>query len=164
MNIDFNVDEILQIAEQIERNGEKFYNRAAENAPDEATKNMLLDLAAMESLHETTFKEMREGLSEQDRKSTVFDPDNECALYLQALADGKIFNTNADPAGLLTGSETIQYILETAIGMEKESVVFYAAMRDVVPARLGKDKVDTIIKEELGHVASLSGQLASLKR
>ncbi len=164
MGIHFNVDEILQIAERIERNGEKFYNRAAVNAPDEATKNMLLDLAAMESVHETTFREMREGLSEQDRKSTVFDPDNESALYLQALADGKIFNTNADPAERLTGSETIQDILETAIGLEKESVVFYAAMRDVVPVRLGRDKVDAIIKEELGHVASLSGQLASLKR
>ena len=38
----------MEMAEEIERNGARFYRQAAVNAPDEASKKMLLDLGAME--------------------------------------------------------------------------------------------------------------------
>jgi rubrerythrin len=47
-------------------------------------------------------------------------------------------------------------ILRLAIGMEKDSVVFYLALQELVPSRLGGPRVDNILKEELGHIAQLS--------
>ena len=38
MSYDFNADEIFEIAEQIERNGAKFYRTAAESVADEDKK------------------------------------------------------------------------------------------------------------------------------
>ena len=63
MGIDFNADEVFEIAEQIERNGVKFYKSAAEKIQDEDKKKLLNDLAEMEVEHEQTFKALRSQLS-----------------------------------------------------------------------------------------------------
>jgi rubrerythrin len=70
----------------------------------------------------------------------------------------------ADPTEWLTGKETKEDILKAAIGYEKDSIVFYLGIKEVVPPELGKDRIDAILKEEMSHVAVLSDELASSKR
>ena len=156
----FNADEIFEMAEQIERNGAKFYRKAAESIAD--ARDLLLRLAAMEDEHERTFAAMRSELSEDEKTPLTFDPDNEAALYLQAMADGNVFKS--DPSESLSGNESILDILKTAIGLEKDSIIFYTSMKDVVPKTAGKEKVDAIIKEEIGHVVDLTKQLIASKK
>ena len=83
MKYDFNADEIFEMAEQMERNGEKFYKSAADTIDDEAHKKLLLELAVMEVDHEKTFKAMRSDLKAAEKSATVFDPEGEAALYLE---------------------------------------------------------------------------------
>ena len=45
----FNVDEIYEIAEQLERNGAKFYRQAARIAPNDKARELMNSLAAMEA-------------------------------------------------------------------------------------------------------------------
>ena len=125
MGITFNANEIFEMAEEMERNGAKFYRKAAENASDKETKQMLLDMADMEDGHLKTFEKMREQLSGQEKGWTVFDPDNQSVLYLQAMADARGYEGKITPMKELTGSETPREILETALNSEKESVFFY---------------------------------------
>ncbi len=139
MAIPFNADEILKIAEQIERNGVEFYRRAAEKSAFAAERRLLEDLAQMEERHEKVFAAMREDLSEEERASTVFDPEGEADLYLKAVADGNVFNLGGDAANDLSGDKSLEDILRTAIGMEKESIVFYTTMSGFVPPRLGRE-------------------------
>ncbi len=163
----FNADEIFEMAEQIERNGAKFYSRAAENTKKDRSREILLTLAVAEKEHEQIFVAMRADMQKQDHITSVdpvFDPEGEAALYLRAMADGHVFDTRVAPSELLTGKETMQDILNTAIGLEKDSIVFYLGMKEMVPKRLGKDRLDNIIKEEMRHVATLSGELAQLKK
>lgn len=161
MGITFNADEIFEMAEQIERNGTKFYRAAAEKLS--AVREVLLDLAAMEDEHEETFAGMRKHLSEQERELMVFDPENEVALYLQAMASGYVFDLKKDLSQQLTGKETAEDILKMAIGAEKDSIVFYLGLKDFVPPRAGKDKVEAIITEEMGHITVLNRKLTDLK-
>jgi len=63
----------------------------------------------------------------------------------------------------LQGKEKAEDILQTAIGLEKDSVVFYLGMKDAIPQRLGRSKIDGIIKEEMGHIATLSRELETLR-
>jgi hypothetical protein len=49
MSVPFNADEIFAIAEQIERNADRFYRRAAQDTVDSDLRKKLLDLAAMEN-------------------------------------------------------------------------------------------------------------------
>jgi len=158
-----NADEILKIAEQIERNGITFYEKAAERFQGEE-ESTLLSLARMERNHELAFAGMRRDLAEADEGLQALDPEGESERYLAALADGKIFDLNADPVALLGQRESVKGILELAIEMEKDSVVFYVAIKDAVPESLGKDRIDKIIKEEMDHIILLSGILSSLER
>ena len=161
MSIIFNADEIFELAEQIERNGARFYRRAAEGADDSHERQTLLDLAKMEDDHEKAFSAMRAELTDAEQRSTVFDPDGQATQYLRAMVDGRVFDVKADPSKNLTGEETMDEILRTAIGLEKDSIVFYLGMKEMVPARVGKDRIGDIIKEEMDHIVTLSRKLAS---
>ena len=164
MSVPLNADEIFAIAEQIERNADRFYRRAAQATDDSGLRRKLLDLAAMENIHEKVFAAMRSDLSGQEREPTLPEPWGEAALYLRGIADGHVFDLKQDPVDWLTGKESREDILRAAIGREKDSIVFYLGIKEVVPEELGKGKIDNILKEEMSHVAILSDELASSKR
>jgi rubrerythrin len=155
MSYDFNADEIFEMAEQIERNGAKFYRDAAESAAAYSNKDLLLGLSKMEEAHEKTFQSMRTALTSAEKASTVFDPTGEASLYLRALADTRVFfEKKIDTTSMLE-------ILKSAIEAEKDSIVFYLGMKEAVPATLGQDRIDNIIKEEMGHIRLLSKELVA---
>ena len=159
MAVTFSVDEIFEMAEQIERNGARFYQKAAKEIANKDTKKILEELAVMEAEHEKTFATMRADIKSSERLPSVFDPNDEVGFYLRTLADGKVFDVKTDPSEQLTGRETPQDILNTAIDLEKDSIVLYLGLEEYVPAESGKDKVREIIKQEMGHIALLSDRL-----
>ena len=150
MSIDFNVDEVFEIAEQIERNGAKFYRSVAQKITETDKKQLLIDLAEMEDEHEQTFKSLRSKLSTDEKIQTTFDPNGESERYLRALADTRVFYEKE------VDTSSFKEILKSAITAEKDSIVFYLGIKDVVPAHLGKEKLDYIIKEEMSHIRLLS--------
>lgn len=162
MSIKFSADEIFEMAEEMERNGARFYRRVSKSFTDPKKESLLNNLADMEDQHEEVFKEMRAELSAAEKEVTTFDPDDEAAMYLRAMADGHVFNVRQDPSERLTGNETMTEIIKLALGCEKDSIVFYLGLRDMVPARKGKDKVDAVIREEMGHISILNKQMAEL--
>ena len=164
MSITFNADEIFEMAEEIERNGAGFYRQAADIAKDAKIKKLLLDMAAMEQNHLAAFQQMRKTLLGQEMAKNIFDPDNESALYLQSMADSHGWEGKKTATEPLTGDETMEDILKTAISAEKNSVIFYVSLKGLVPPRAGRDRVDAVIEEEIGHINILKKQLAALKR
>jgi rubrerythrin len=162
MDTTFSADDVLEMAEQIERNGSRFYRRAAQGFTDSRARELLLDLAIAEDEHQKVFADMRAALSPQEREPTVPDPYGEAVLYLRGMADGALFDVKADPSERLTGKETMEDILRTAIGLEKDSIVFYLGIQRMVPERPGQQRIDTVINEEMGHIATMSRELASL--
>ena len=165
MAFDFNVDEIFEMAEQIERNGARFYRETAEKSSKDDVRNLFLKFAEMEEEHEKTFISMKTELSDKDRESTIFDPEGESAQYLRALADLRVFDENAREDFVfsedLTGEKQIKRVLRAAIDLEKESIVFYQGMKEFVPKGRGKNKIDDIIKEEMNHIRILTNKLIS---
>ncbi len=162
MSVTFNADEVFEMAEQIERSGAKFYREAAEKASDRQTKEMFLNMASMEDTHLRTFEEMRKELSDREKGSTVFDPYDEAAMYLQALADSKGFEGMKSPTEKLSGRESTRELLEIAIGAEKNSVLYYVGLKDLVSVRAGRDRVEAIVREEVRHIADLRRRLNAL--
>ncbi len=158
MAYDFNADDILAMAEEMERNGARFYRRTAGETDDPSAKQLLTEFAAMEDDHEKTFAQMRAALSDPEKASTVFDPEGEAAAYLKALVDTKVFFEKE------VDTSSLEKILKSAIEAEKDAIVFYLGMRECVSEALGKDRVDAIIKEEMMHVRLLSKQLTAQKK
>lgn len=159
MSITFSANEIFEMAEELERNGSRFYRQAAESFKEPAKQQLLLSLAEMEDMHELTFEAMRNHLTDAEREVDTFDPDDEAGMYLRAMADGHVFDLSQPPAEKLTGNESFTDILKIAIDCEKDSIVFYLGLKDLVPAKEGKDKIDAIIREEMGHISLLNKQL-----
>ncbi len=158
MMYDFNADDIFEIAEQLERNGAKFYRTATEATTDPDARDVLLKLAAMEDDHEKTFAHMRSELNASEKMATVFDPDGDAAKYLRALADTRVFFEKP------IDTSSLEAILKDAITAEKDSIVFYLGMREAVPAELGRIRLDDVIQEEMGHIRLLSKSLVALKK
>jgi rubrerythrin len=156
MMYDFNADDMFEMAEQLERNGARFYRDAAAAVTEAKYRDLLLKLAAMEDEHEKTFVRLRSELGAAEKKPTVFDPDNEAVLYLRALADTRVFYEKQIDTSSMTA------ILKDAITAEKDSIVFYLGMRDAIPEDLGRKRLDGIIKEEMGHIHLLSKELTAL--
>lgn len=157
MMYDFNADDIFEMAEQMERNGAKFYRTAAAAVDDGDARQFLLKLADMEDDHEKTFSAMRSQLATAEKAATVFDPEDEASQYLRALADTRVFFEKPIDTSSMTA------ILKDAITAEKDSIVFYLGMKDAVPEKMGKARLDDVIKEEMGHIRLLSRTLAEQK-
>ena len=157
MSVTFNADEIFEMAEEIERNGATFYREAAEKSSDKDALEFLKGMADMEEEHFRIFAEMRKELNEKDKEPVSFDPDNEAAMYLQAMADAHGTEGKISVDKKLTGSESINEVLEIAINAEKDSISYYSALKDYVPS--SQDKINKIIREEIGHLAILKNEL-----
>lgn len=76
MEIELNAFEVFEIAERIERNGAKFYSKAAELFDDAHLRVLFLQLSDWEIKHEEIFANMRKQLSEQSREFRTFRPEN----------------------------------------------------------------------------------------
>ncbi len=155
MNFDFNANEILIMAAKIEKNGAKFYREAAENVSGEE-KKFLLELAEMEDDHEKTFTALSAELTDAEKEDQSFDPNNEAVEYCKALADMRVFFEKK------SDFSSMKEIVKEAIVAEKDSIVFYLGMKELVPESLGKEKVDKIIKEEMSHINLLTKKLRTL--
>jgi len=158
----FNIDETFEIAEQIERNGAKFYRKAADIFEASRAKSLLMDLATMEDKHEKLFKEMRQELKKKSGMEESYI-DEEPARYLKAVAGGYVFPISADPSAKLTGKEGLAEIIDFAIEIEKDSIVFYLGIREVMPEELGKFDISQIVKEEMRHITILTDLLHKTK-
>ncbi len=162
MKYKYTAQDVLEMAIQIEENGAAFYRRAAELQDDSDDKAFLEDLADMEDRHRATFEGMKQQLSDLEKTQTVFDPEKEGALYLKAMADSHGGEGNPDILAFFNGRETMEEVIATAIDLEKESILFYVGLEDIVPAKYGRDKISGIIGEEKNHVAQLSGFLENV--
>ena len=164
MSISFNADEIYEMAEQIERNGAKFYREAAASAADADVKKLLLDMAAMEDGHQMIFEQMRKELTEEEKGVNTYGPDNEAAQYLRTMADFHGTEGKAGTDEKLTGKESLEEILKIALQAEKNSIAFYVGIKDLVPSKAGKDRIHHIIIEEMTHVSAIGGKLQELRK
>jgi len=160
MGIYFDVDDIFGMAERIERDAAAFYRRAGAAAGDPESRRVLLYLADMEADHEHVFAGIRAHLSASGSatgRGAGGGPAEDWPGLANVLASG----IKEDLAERFTGSESREQILRKAIDFEKDSIVFIVSVRNLLSDREDRERIDRLITEELGHILSLTGRLAS---
>ena len=160
----FNAKEVFDIAIQIERNGADFYREAMTIADNPDARAQLKDLAEMEDTHIEVFTNLKDSLVDKNMTAEWFDPDGEAAAYLKVIAGKIIFDMSKDTTEVLPKHASMRDILEIALQMEKDSVLYYTGLQSVVPAELGVDKIKAITAQEMAHVTLLSRQLDELPK
>ena len=156
----YNAEEIFLMAERIEENGAIFYRLAAKRFAELPELAALLErLARMEDQHEHAFLSQRERLFGERTEYGYAEHADMAADYLKALVREKVFVLSRDPAELMAGVATAEQLLELAIGREKDAILFYVGMKDLVPADEDRAHIDLIIRQEMSHVTLLEDEL-----
>ena len=156
MSITFSVSELINIAIGNERRGLAFYDILTNSADSAEARSIFRYLVDMEREHIQTFQNM---LTEADKYEITEACTEEYAAYLQALVDTAVFSEELINSEMATEAESDIKALELAIGAEKDAILFYYTMKEIMPQR-AQPTVDKIIAEEKSHLR----QLSELKR
>ena len=155
----FNLKEIFEIAEQIERNGAAFYRQAALRFDDNMqVKNLLLELAGQEDEHEKIFSEIQQRVSKED----ISVKDELTCQYLDAVAGQFVFE-EGETEKELAEKMSLQDIFDIAIQKEKDSIIFYIGLKSSLISTEDKKAIDSIISEEQRHFVDLMKYAEILK-
>jgi rubrerythrin len=107
----------------------------------------------MERGHIQTFQEM---LGEADKyQVSAAGAEEEYTAYLQSLVDSAVFSEEMATSEAATRAESDVEAIELAIGAEKDSILFYYEMKEIMPQR-AQSTVTKIIAEEKAHLRQLS--------
>lgn len=157
----FSAKEILEMALRIEENGVEFYTQAGNASKSKKLKELFTFLAEEEKKHIIVFGEMDRSVKDDTKPDTLDPYLDEASLYLKALANSRVFtnkNEGKRLAGIVRNEEEA---LQTAINMEKDSILFYYELHSAIT---NKDKaiLESIIKEEKKHLGKLTALQKSL--
>jgi rubrerythrin len=158
----FNAYEVFEIAEQIERNGHDFYCRAAELASDRGTRNFLENMAKLEERHEDYFGRLKEKFA-LEKDAEFPDLDDQTRSYLRAMAAGNVFVASNIRKDLIKGDESLMDLIRIALHFEKDSVVYFSTVKELVKDAADRVNIDALIREELRHVSMLTEEMERLK-
>jgi rubrerythrin len=149
--------EVLEIAENLERNAARFYRKAAEICDDPQVSRLFDELARWEMRHVQVFVELREYLSEKAWELGYFQPErvNGAAAPVPA-----VFGAHADPAKILTGRESKTDVLRMALRHEEYTLAYYTSLVKLTLGERNLEAVQEIMREEQNHVKILTRALS----
>ena len=150
----FSGSELVDIALGIERNGVVYYSSLAESTTDASLKDAYNYLANMERNHIETFQKMLDSVGKY-QPTYAGEDEAEYELYLKALVDSAVFTNDEVARQMAQRASGWAEAIQMALGAEKDSILFYNEMRELVPER-ERPVVDRIINEEKSHIRLLS--------
>lgn len=153
MSISFSGSELINVAIGIERRGIAFYDIMTKSTESTAAREVFQHLADMEREHIRLFEGM---LDQADKYQPAESYPGEYAAYLQALIDSAVFTDDLVTSELATQADSDVEAMELAISAEKDSILFYYEMRNIMPRR-AQPTVDRILAEEKSHLKELTG-------
>ena len=157
----YNVYEIFEIAQQIEKSGGSFYRKAANAVEDEKSKEFLNQLADMESVHESYFQSLMNKYKLYENTAFI-DLESQSAGYLHAVAEGYV-RTHLHQNMSFPEKGTMADILEQAIKFEESTVVYFSALKASIRENSEKEKIESLILEELSHISILLEKLRTIE-
>ncbi len=156
MGVFFSGRELIDIAIGIERKGASYYDSLAKSTKDVMARGAYKYLSDKEREHIEVFQNMLSSVDEYQPPETYTE---EYALYLKALVDSAVFSDDQVAREMAQRVGSDAEAIQIALNAEKDSILFYSGMRDLV-RRSDREVVDKIIAEEKSHLM----QLSDLKR
>jgi len=156
MAFDFSVNEIIKAAIGIEKRGHAFYTVMAKSTPNDGARAVYKRLAETEKEHIKIFQDMLAGVAKYEAPEPFA---TEYAAYFHALVDSAVFTRDLTHGELASCSGSDIAALELGISAEKDSIIFYYNMKEMMPQE-ESGPVDKIIAEEKAHLQ----QLAEIKK
>ena len=158
MGVFFSGRELLNVAVGIEKNGAAFYDTLAASAKHAAARRLYRHLADKEREHIGIFQNMLGLVGDYEPPDTLTD---EYQSYFRALVDTLIFTDDRLPADVAREVSSDTEAIQVALGVEKDSILLYTEMRNLV-RKAQRAVVVRVIEEERGHLRELRDLRKSL--
>jgi len=152
----FHANEIAKAAVEIERKGFDFYKRVASRAQTDKTREVFEYLAEEEKKHEAIFSSLMERLGKIELPA--WSTNDEYAQYLDALITSHSLFTGGLAEKYMADTDDEDTAIRMAMGFEKDTILFFMEMRELVPDS-EKKAVESCIDEERLHLRRLRAML-----
>jgi rubrerythrin len=149
----FEASQALEMALQIEENGEAFYKAAADSTDDAEVAGLFQELAARERRHYEIFEDMAKtvGPPPEPAGEAVGD----YASFLRAALDNAVFEGPDKALRIAEEARDRDAALRAAMGFEKDTMLFYYDLREMVD-ETDRATITDIINEEKQHLRRLA--------
>ena len=149
------VSSLLNMAAKVEHATAGFYFQISKNVTDEEAFLVLQKMATNELEHEDFFSDLR--LTYENRIKTPIQATTwqSISKYASAVQDSRIFDFDFILNHVVTGSEETGDVIRMAIGFEKDSIVFYAGLANIIEDNEMNKLLKEIIREEFNHLSTL---------
>ncbi|MBN1178562.1 MAG: ferritin family protein [Anaerolineae bacterium] len=149
----FTAVEALNIGLQIEKNGQAFYENAAKKMKAPAVKALMEDLARWEKQHYKTFQQLADQVGDPPSLSA---PEWEAyEEYVQSALANALFEGPDKALAAVDAIENDEDALRMALGFEKDALLLYYDLRELMP-EAERGVVNEIIREEKKHALLLA--------
>jgi rubrerythrin len=149
----FSATQALEMAVRVEENGESYYRAAAERSGDPELKTVFEELAARERAHRAVFARMAEGFSPP--APLPEDQYGDYQSFLEVALEHAVFEGPDKALRLAEQANDRQAALRAAMGFEKDTMLFYYDLRELV-GEADRDTITDIIREEKQHLRRLA--------
>jgi rubrerythrin len=150
----FTTHEILDLAIQVEKNGEAVYREAQQHMKDRGLASLFAWLADEETKHAEWFSELKNKVKSDDVDPALQEMGQ--TILRDVLGDQSFSLKEVNLSQL---ADTGQ-ILEKAIEFEKDTVIFYEMIGSFVEDEGTLAHLQSIIEEEKRHVQALRDLLS----
>ncbi|MBN1164596.1 MAG: ferritin family protein [Candidatus Krumholzibacteriota bacterium] len=148
--------ELIRMAKRDEDIGVLFYEALAEKAEDPQLRARFLEIRKQEIGHAESFQEMLDGLGDyvpQEEYGGQYEHYYDSFLSQHEFLEGE--GTVEKARAVDNDTEAIKF----ALGQEKNTLLFFLEMQELITSNQHKSFVQAVIEEERGHIAELSEML-----
>jgi rubrerythrin len=153
MSDQFSIQEIIEIAIEIEKNGEAFYRTLVESANTARLRDLFKYLSEEEKKHKVRFEEILKSVGGYQISEIYYA--TEYMGYMKALADERVFTKDVFAPDIVKNLKSSKEAINLAIGFEKDSIIFLHEMQDMI-SDPEKETVQRLLNEEREHIRRLS--------
>ena len=149
----FSARELIDVAIREEQTGATYYRALAEKTESEELKEFALQVAEMEDEHERKFRDLLSRVGEYTPTGESYSGEYES--YMSYLIEGRIFPTGQDGVEMARRQASDLEAVETAMAMERNTLLFYSEMLKFVPVN-DRPLLEEIMEEERQHVTDFA--------
>lgn len=145
----YSIREVIEQAVRTEKLGYEFYTRMANKfKKDNQLQGLFKTLAEKELQHEKTFSDLKAKVKNEEPEGW-----EEVSEYLRAIVESEFFLGKRKSLPKLEHVKKVDDAFRFAIGFEKETLLYYYALREVIK---NNKILNKIIAEERSHIVLLN--------
>jgi rubrerythrin len=160
MGMFFSGKELLDVAVGIEKSGAAFYETMVSCAKSKKAQTAFKYLADQEKQHIKAYQSMLKALADAPPPESYTEEYDE---YLKSLVKSAVFSSEGAACKMAESAASDAEGIDFGIRAEKDSILFYTELQDLV-RRADAKVIGKIIEEEKSHLKRLSELKAGLAK